>query len=213
MSPHVSSALDRWRRNVRLLGRHLRHGRASFGEAASPAKARELAALFRTVNAYLRELGVVSFLTYGTLLGWHRDGRPLPHDVDIDLAVPEAEFPRIWAARHRLPAGFRMHDTSHLHPGPKLYVEHRGWEADLYFLREEGDQLRTLERSANPGDMLPFPKSWFFPPQPAVFLDAPVWVPAQPVTYLEHLYHYLGTDAERDPVTRYFRPKRSARSP
>lgn len=208
MAPKIATALAPWRRNLRLLGRHLRHGRASFGDAASPAKARELAALFRTVDAYLRDLGVVYVLTFGTLLGWHRLGRPLPHDVDIDLAVPEADFPRIWAARHRLPAGFRMHDTSHLHPGPKLYVEHRGWEADLYFLREEDGMLRTLLRSENPGDMLPFPKAWFFPPQPAEFLGAPTWVPAQPVAYLEHIYRYLGADAEMDPVTRYYRPRR-----
>ena len=208
MSPAFSHALANWRRNLCLLRRHLRHGRASFGRAASAAKSRELTTLFRTINTHLQSLEIDYFLTYGTLLGWLRDGRPLPHDKDIDLAAPVATFETIWASRSRLPVGFTMHDTSHRHPGPKLYVEYRGWEADIYFLREEaGGKLRTLESSANPGDMLPYPREWFFPPQPAVFLGESTFVPAQSLTYLEHIYHYLGPDAELDPETRYYRPR------
>lgn len=208
MSPAIVHTLAHWQRNLRLMGRHLRHGRASWGSTAGIRKARELATLFRTVNTHLHHLEIDYFLTYATLLGWLRHGCPLPHDVDLDFAVPEAAYQTIWASRHRLPDGFTMHDTSHRHPGPKLYVEHRGWEADIYFLREEPNgQLRTLESSRNPGDMLPYPRDWFFPPQPSVFLGEPTFIPAQPVEYLEHIYHYLGPDAVRDPVTRYFRPR------
>lgn len=207
MLPAPAQVLARWQRNLRVLRRHLRHGRASLGRAAGAAKARELATLFRTVNAHLRRLGVDYVLTYGTLLGWHRAGRPLPRDVDLDFAAPEAAFATIWASRHRLPPGFAMYDTSHRHPGPKLYIAYRGWEADIYSLREEAGRLRTLEYSASPGDMLPFPREWFFPPRPAVFLDEATFVPAQSIAYLEFIYHYLGADAEQDPVTRYYRPR------
>ncbi|MBE35495.1 MAG: hypothetical protein CMI16_08065 [Opitutaceae bacterium] len=181
---------------------------SSFGSAPSATKSRDLAKLFHALNTHLQSLDIDYVLTYGTLLGWHRDGQPLPHDTDLDLAAPVAAFETIWASRSRLPAGFTMHDTSHRHLGPKLYVEYRGREADIYFLREEENgQLRTLEASSNPGDLLPYPHEWFFSPQPTVFLGESTFVPAQSLAYLEHIYHYLGPDAELDPVTRYYRPR------
>lgn len=173
----------------------------------SAAKTAALEILFRTVNAQLRALGVEYALAYGTLLGWHREGRLLPHDLDVDFGAAVEAFPAIWAARTKLPRGFTMHDTSHHHHGPKLYVSYRGWEADIYFYAEENGRLRSLERSRNPGDVAPFPREYFFPRQPAVFLGEPTFVPAQPVALLTHLYRYLGPDAVRDPVTRYFRPR------
>lgn len=208
MASAFAHALSDWRRNLRLLRRHVRHGRASWGSGSNAAKVCEIAALFRTVNDLLRELEVDYFLTYGTLLGWLRDGRPLAHDVDLDFAAPVEAYPKIRAIGPKLPKGYWLEDTSHLHPGPKLFVDYRGWKADIYFLGEAGEgQIRTLEQSNNPGDMLPYPREWFFPAQPSVFLGEPTFIPAQPVEYLEHVYHYLGPDAERDPVTRYFRPR------
>lgn len=199
-------------RQARLLRRHVRYGRASFASVPAPSKARALEQLFHAVNAHLRTLRVDYALAYGTLLGWHRERRLLPHDRDVDFAAPVSAYPKIWAARQALPPGFAMHDTSHRHHGPKLYIAWRGWEADIYFLAEEAGQLRSLERSDNPGETLPFPRDYFFPLQPATFLGAETFVPAQPVPLLTHHYRYLGPDAVRDPVTRYFRPRTSAPS-
>lgn len=197
-----------WRRRGRLLRRHLRHGRASFTAIPSATRTAELTELFRGVNRWLRSLGVEHALAYGTLLGWHREQRILPHDRDVDFAAPLAAYPAIRAAGGTLPPGFTLHDTSYRHHGPKLYVAWRGWEADLYFFRERSDDaLQSTERSENPGETNPFPREFLFPLQPSTFLGEPVWVPAQPVALLTHHYGYIGPDAVRDPVTRYFRPR------
>lgn len=207
MAGRVTHTWQYLRRQLRLAARHARIGRASFGGTASPVKAEELAHVFRVVNGFLRELGVEYALAYGTLLGWHRERRILPHDRDVDFAALGAAYPLIWAARTRLPAGFTMHDTTFWHRGPKLYIEHRGWDADIYFFMECGDgaRLESRENCINPGDIAPFPRSYFLPVQPAEFLGERTFVPAQAEALLTHHYGYLGADAVRDPVTRYFR--------
>jgi hypothetical protein len=207
MARVVAPAWAEVQRQWRLVLRHARHGRASFGPVPGAAKTAALETLFRTVNSHLRQLDCGHLIVYGTLLGWHRLGRLLPHDCDVDFGAPLASYPKIRASAAALPRDFTLYDTSHRHHGPKLYIEYRGWEADLYFFREEGDRLRSTEKSANPGETSPFPREWFFPRQPATFLGEATFVPAQPLAYLEHVYRYLGPDAERDPVTRYFRPR------
>lgn len=207
MSRLLAHAADDCRRNIRLLVRHARYGRASFSARASAAKTAGLTEVFRGVNTHLRSLGVDYALAYGTLLGWHRSGSILPHDLDVDFGAPVESFSGIWNSRANLPHGFTLHDTSHRHGGPKLYVTHGGWEADIYFYAETNGLLVPFVRSTDPGDAVPFPRSYFFPRQPAVFMDEPTFVPAQPVALLNHLYRYIGLDAERDPVTRYFRPR------
>lgn len=202
--PHVVQDL---RRNARLLLRHLRYGTASFRRQPSVVRTAALQKLFRDVNAHLSDLGIPYALAYGTLLGWYRERDLIAHDYDIDFAAPASAYPTVLASQSRLPPGFELYDTSHRHRGPKLYVNHGGWEADIYFYTEDGDQLCSTEQSRNPGDMLPFPRAYFFPVQPVSFLGVQTFVPAQPEAVLRHVYRYLGPDAERDPVTRYFRPR------
>lgn len=204
--PHVVQDL---RRNARLLLRHLRYGAASFRRRPSAVRTAALVTLFRGVNSHLSALGIPYALAYGTLLGWYRDHALIPHDYDIDFAAPVDAYPVILASASRLPRGFELHDTSHRHRGPKLYVNHGGWEADIYFYTDTGDQLCSTEQSRNPGDMLPFPRAYFFPVKPVAFLGVETFVPAQPEALLTHLYRYLGEDAVRDPQTRYFRPRRA----
>ena len=208
MSRFLAHVTDDLRRNLRLLVRHARYGPASFSAQASAAKTAGLTEIFRGVNTHLRGLGVDYALAYGTLLGWHRCGGLLPHDGDVDFAAPVESFPVIWNSRATLPRGFTLHDTSHQHGGPKLYVSHDGWEADIYFYAETAGLLLPFVHSTDPGDAVPFPRNYYFPRQPAVFLGEPTFVPAQPAALLTHLYRYIGPDAERDPVTRYFRPRR-----
>jgi hypothetical protein len=203
------SVAQRWadlRRQGRLLLRHVLH---AGGITASGRRARteSLAGLFRTVNAWIRASGVEHCIVYGTLLGWHRGGEILGHDTDVDFGAPLGAYPALLAARGFLPRGCTLHDTSHRHGGPKLYVECRGWEADIYFFSEEGGLLRTILRSEIPSDTLAFPREWMFPARPAVFLGEPTFVPANPVAYLEHLYGYIGADAVRVRSTGYFRPR------
>ena len=207
MSGSLPSSAATLLRQLRLLRRHLRYGPAGWTRFGQAARLDALATVFRGVNRYLRDLGIDYWLVYGTLLGWHRDGRILAHDYDVDFGAPAACFPRIWESRDRLPAGFTLRDTSPRHHGPKLYCEYRGWEADIYFFREMDGQLCSTERSRNPGDMKPFPRDYFYPRQSTTFLGEATWVPAKSTGYLEHIYGYLGPDAVRDPETRYFRPR------
>lgn len=200
---HAATAL---RRQLRLLRRHLRYGPPGWAGASHAARDEALTTLFRGVNAHLRSLGGDYWIVYGTLLGWHREGRILPHDYDVDFGAPVARYQEVWNSRHRLPPGFQLYDTSHRHGGPKLYFEYRGWEADLYFFYEDAGQLRVHLSSDIPSDHIPFPKAWFFPPTPVTFLGEATTVPAQHVAYLEHLYGYIGPNAVRDPATGYFRP-------
>jgi hypothetical protein len=196
-----------WPRQFRLLGRHLRYGAASFARKDSEMKVRVLAEVFRGVNTHLRSLGVDYALGYGTLLGWHREKRILPHDYDIDFIAPVEAYPAIRDSAATLPTGFTLHDTSYRHFGPKLYVSYRGWEADIYFLRTEGANLRSTEDCVNPGDVAPFPREFFYPLQSVEFLGEPTFVPAKPVDLLTLHYGYLGPNAVRDPVTRLFKPR------
>ena len=195
-----------WQRQCRILGRHVRYAHAAWSESGRRARAEALATLYRQVNAWLREAGVDYWICYGTLLGWSREQRILPHDRDVDFAAPINAYAALKAEESKLPPGFTLYDTSHRHGGPKLYVCYRGWDADIYFLVEHENTLRTIENSPNPGDTAPFPRDWFYPACTVDFLGAQTRVPAEPQRYLEHTYGYTGPDAELDPVTRYYRP-------
>jgi hypothetical protein len=207
MLPAPAPRCRGWPRTFRLLLRQLRYRWRGPG-----ARQAELGALFRITNTWLRATGIEHWLAYGTLLGWHREGRLLPHDVDVDFGAPVAAYEVLRRAGHTLPRGCTLHDSSHRHHGPKLYVSRHGWEADIYFYTSEGDLLRSLERTANPGDAAPFPRDWIYPLRTDTLLDTAVAVPAQAERLLVHHYRYLGPDAVRDPVTRYFRPRQPGRA-
>jgi len=194
-------------RHLRLLVRHVRYADSAWSESGRRARANALETLFRGVNAWLRETGVDHWIYFGTLLGWWREGRILAHDRDVDFAVPFATYDQVKAAAARLPRGFTLHDTSHRHGGPKLYISYRGWEADLYFLVEQEGRLHPILNSTLPGDTAPFPREWFYPARDAVFLGVVTRVPPEPESYLKNTYGYTGPDAELDPVTRYYRPR------
>jgi hypothetical protein len=194
-------------RQARVLARNVRYSRRLRGRAGLDAQRAGLEAVYRATNSFLARLGVEYWLVYGTLLGYHREGRLLEGDRDVDFGAHEREYARIWQARDLLLPGCRMYDTSHKHHGPKLYVVHRGWEADIYFYRDEGGRLQSWEKSRNPGDMAPFPREFVYPLRAVTFLDEPTRVPHYAEAYLVHTYGYIGRDAVRDPKTGYWRPK------
>ena len=100
------------------------------------------ACLFATADA-LASAGIPFHLVGGTLLALWRDGRPFPHDKDIDLGVPHAcsrdavEAAMAHGFRRLLPAG---------HPGLASsrewvlgYVhETTGVAVDLFFMQPRG---------------------------------------------------------------------------
>lgn len=69
-----------------------------------------VASVLHAVCSELDALGITYHLTAGTLLAIVKDGRPFPHDKDIDLALPDLpadEHPRILAHFAALPS-FRI---------------------------------------------------------------------------------------------------------
>ena len=185
----------------------MRYGRLLFGDRRRNAIRAGLEDVYRLTNRFLRDLGVDYWLVYGTLLGYYREGRLLPNDRDVDLGAHEREYPRIWAARNALPLECQMYDTSHKHHGPKLYVSHNGYKADIYFFKDADGRLQSYEKSRNLGDMASFPRRFVYPLRPAVFLGEHTMVPNDPEAYLAHTYHYIGPDAVRDPKTGYWHQK------
>ena len=209
MTTPLERLLHDWTRPLRLLVRHTRYSPLALGTERERRIELELVTLFREVNAMLSRCGVEYWITYGTLLGWHRNRGLLARDYDIDFGLPIAAYPATWEARHLLPPGFVMHDTSHRHHGPKLYVRHHGWEADLYFYRECNGQLQSCEKSGNQGDVAPFPSDFVHPRQETEFLGAATWRPHNPEAWLRHTYGYIGADAVQDPRTGYWHQRRA----
>ena len=202
-------------RQMRLLVRHIRFSPLTGPNRSRRLKLLALKRLFVETNRWLARTGAEYWLVYGTLLGQFREGAILPHDTDIDLGAHEKDFHRILGHRHLLPPGFRLFDTSRRHKGPKLYVCFQGWEADIYFYRENDGMLRSYENSRNLGEITPFPKSWIYPLAPVEFLGEKTLVPNRPRAYLEHVYRYIGPDAVQDKATGYWyaRGERRGSSP
>jgi hypothetical protein len=196
-------------RRVRVVAREIRYSRLLRGGGRDAAVRLGLEAVYRETNRVLRGLGVDYWLVQGTLLGHHREGRLLEGDHDVDFGAHEKDHARIWQARTTLPAGFRMYDTSHRHHGPKLYVVHRSWEADIYFYKDDGRSLQSYVNSTDGGDSKPFGREVVYPLRPATFLGEPTYVPHDVEAFLLHIYGYIGRNAVKDANTGYWHPKSS----
>lgn len=169
---------------------------------------KQLLACYQVVNQFLTEAEVEYFITFGTLLGYHREGDIIKGDEDIDFATFVPHYEKLLSRAHLLPPGYQLHDTSPAHNGPKLYVSGpMGWEADIYFMRDEGDALRSTAVESNRAHMQPIGKKLVLPLRSVTFLEEQTWVPSQVEEWLEHFYGYLGADAVYDPSTCLWRKK------
>lgn len=168
--------------------------------------------LYHVVNQWLLELDVEYWVAWGTLLGYHREGGLLIHDRDVDFSLLEAAYPRLVAAADRLPEGFTLHDTSEKHGGPKLYVRHRQWKADLYFYEQVEAELHIHLKLCHASKCKPVPVEQILPTRTASFLGTATRVPAQVEEHLRHCYGYIGRYATRDRRTGYFVPAGQLRS-
>ncbi len=162
---------------------------------------------FTEVNDYLQKLQVDYWVDFGTLLGFYRENDILPHDIDVDFGVEEKDFLKIWEARHKLPAGFTMYDTSFRHNGPKLYISFKGFDADIYFYRDTAGRLQSTEKAQYANEMQEIPRGLIFPLKNTEFLGRPTKVPANVQGYLEFVYGYIGSDAVRNTTTGFWSKK------
>lgn len=154
--------------------------------------------LYHTVNNFLRKLDVLYSITYGALLGWHRDYGLIPGDRDVDFALLEGDYEKIWRCHTALPKEYRMHDTSRYHRGPKLFVSYKGFDADLYFSRVTGDSMQAMEITAPRQYMKSFPTDFIFSSKSADFPADATFVPDRALDFFVHTYGYLDRNGVRD---------------
>ena len=88
----------------------------------------------------LNSIGVKHWLTDGTLLGFYRDGKILPHDIDADFGVFIKDY------KYEIVTAFEKKGWKHIYTfgrisvGFELTFEKEGEHLDLFFFYEEGDK-------------------------------------------------------------------------
>lgn len=195
-SAQISYRLRRWREYTQRLI-HTRTGGAE-------ARRVILWDLFDVTNHFLRELDIPHWANYGTLLGFYREENILLHDIDVDMGCMEKYYDEIWNAKDRLPKGFSMHDTTDRHYGPKVYISHKGFDADIYFYKPKDDLLHSYEKTEWKNYREPIPEKYVFPLKDIEVNSRTVMVPGDTEGYLKHIFGNLAAGAERDPDTGYW---------
>ena len=163
--------------------------------------------IYSKVNHFMLECGEPYWLDYGTLLGFFREKDFISHDIDVDFASNESSFGKIWASRHFLPKGFKMHDTSYKHRGSKLYINYLGFDADIYFYENRKDQLRNFAISSIPSENAWFDESLVYPLIETEFKGLTCFIPQLTEQYLTRIYGYIGSDAVFNPLTGYYKKR------
>ncbi|MFY0627125.1 MAG: LicD family protein [Reichenbachiella sp.] len=160
--------------------------------------------LFKKSNQYLLDNHIDYWLDFGTLLGYYREKKIIPHDMDVDYGCLEPEYEKLKSTQKKLPPGLTLHDSSYRHHGLKMYFNYKGFDADVYFYEEDNGMLTSGVRNSLPNECTPFNKSLVIPTSNASFLDRSTFVPAETKNYLVHIYNYLGKKAVKDKKTGYF---------
>lgn len=137
------------------------------------------------IQTLLEAAGVTSFLAAGTLLGFHRNGGPLPHDRDIDIGVfRESQGGPDIAGILRAHPEVLLPAISR--PGDRYFgLIHRGIAVDI-FLHDEKDHHLLYGVSALPGDI-----EWRlrrFTLKTASYSGRTWTIPAMPEEYLTQSY-------------------------
>lgn len=162
--------------------------------------------MFQKSIQVLKESGEPFWLDFGTLLGYHRSGGIIPHDIDIDVAMMESSYEAVKRVEGQMPKGLKFYDTSANHQGPKIYFSYKGYDFDIFFYEDETDTVRTFVEADYPNERQHIPKKLVFPLAEDAFLGEQVTVPADTKGYLELMYGYLGTGGTRDKVTGLWHP-------
>ena len=162
--------------------------------------------MFQKSIQVLKESGEPFWLDFGTLLGYHRSGGIIPHDIDIDVAMMEDSYEVVKKIKDQMPKGLRFYDTSHNHEGPKIFFSFKGYDFDVFFYQDEGDTVRTFVEADYPNERQHIPKKLIFPLSEDSFLGEKVTVPTDTKGYLELMYGYLGTGGSRDKKTGLWHP-------
>lgn len=158
-------------------------------EAADAAASAKVQQVLFAVHDALGAAGLPFHLIGGTLLAIHRDGRPFPHDKDVDLGLPfDCDREAVAAA---LAQGFKpvlVADSPHA-AASREYVmgfihEATGLGVDLMFVREQ-DGVARFELGWPDRLACEMPR---YPLQPLHWAGRDWQVPAPPARYLDAIY-------------------------
>ena len=162
--------------------------------------------MFRLCIGALKSTGEPYWLDFGTLLGYHRTGGIIPHDIDIDIAMMEKSYESVTQLKNKMPKGVRFYDTSKNHEGPKIYFSYKGFDFDIFFYADEGETVRSFVEAKYPNERQHIPKELIFPLKVDNFLGEEINAPANTLEYLKLMYGYLGTAGWRDQETGLWHP-------
>ncbi|MDX1638569.1 MAG: LicD family protein [Balneolaceae bacterium] len=160
--------------------------------------------LFDICNRFLRSLDADYWVNYGTLLGFYRKQDLIPHDIDIDFGCRKCHYREILQNADRLGPDVTLHDTSARHYGPKLYLNYKGFDADIYFYDHTGGQLISYENTEWPNYRAPIPEEYVFPTRRYEIKGYYTRVPADTEQYLRTIYGNLSEHAKRNEDTGYW---------
>ena len=169
-------------------------------------KLRILEEMYRLSISVLRKSGEPFWLDFGTLLGYHRLGGIIPHDIDIDIAMMESSYEAIKALKKDMPKGLTFHDTSAKYYGPKVFFSYKGYDFDVFFYEDKEEEVRSYVETKYPNECQNIPKKLIWPLKEDHFLGERITVPSNTPGYLELIYGYLGTGGIRNPKTGLWHP-------
>eukprot|EP01062_Namystynia_karyoxenos_P054796 TRINITY_DN45357_c0_g1_i1.p1 TRINITY_DN45357_c0_g1~~TRINITY_DN45357_c0_g1_i1.p1 ORF type:complete len:331 (+),score=45.57 TRINITY_DN45357_c0_g1_i1:102-995(+) len=153
------------------------------------------------------------WIDYGTLLGWHREGRLMVRDYDVDVAFDDREWRRLQLQRKWLGArGCQLLDNSQKHKGRRKAVMSCRWfdprpdvGADLYGFRFTKKHAHPptydgcalgLKNASLPCAICPIPLETFVPFNCSGTLHGrKVCTPRATASHLLRLYGTLSTRA------------------
>lgn len=160
--------------------------------------------LFELSNQFMQDLGIDYWVNFGTLLGFHREQDIIGHDIDIDFGCHLRHYLQVLANKEKLPPELSLFDTSNRHNGPKLYMSYKGFDADIYFYKEENDLLYSSEKTHWENYNAPIPKKLVFPTYEMDINGIKTRIPNNTEEYLQTIYGSLEKDAVRNPETGYW---------
>jgi len=161
--------------------------------------------LFEKVNSWLAASKIPYYITYGTLLGYFREGTIIDHDIDIDFGMHLKDAERFKAYARENPPPFKLHDTTWRHHGPKFYMALKGFDADIYFFDHQGNELIIpLEKTHWKNYQKPISSKNLLPLRQVQFNDVKTYVPAKTEAYLKSIYGNLSASAVRNTQTHFW---------
>ncbi len=151
----------------------------------------EIARNLIDANRLLRKLGVRSWLTDGTLLGYYRENRILPYDNDADLGLFISEYSNAITAEF-ISAGWELaHVYGRLACGLQLSFRRNSAAVDLFFFYQEEDKFWhgawKPERKGKVRNLI----KYYYEPfefQEVDFLGEQFTVPAETAKYIAAKY-------------------------